>query len=120
VLPNLPARLAGVTRQKFLMRILVLSGSAAFGGCVPEPTPLSTDPVVATRELHALVPKGTSVVRTRKILTAKGFTLSRMEPTASENHLLVATSHKQNHTWIAGIVIVDGRVVAMSVSVTKG
>jgi hypothetical protein len=113
-------RLIAVTRQRYLLPLLLACGSLWIAGCMREQAVLSSDAEAATRQINRLVPKGTPVARAKKILANKGFTLSRMESAASENHLLVATYYKQNHTWVAGFVIVDGRVIATSVSVTEG
>jgi hypothetical protein len=101
------------------MRTLLVCGTLWLAGCV-EDGPLSTDPNVAARQTHQLIPKGTPESRAKRVLGSKGFTLSRLNSDSKVNHLLVATCTRPDHTWLVGVVFIDGRSVACSVAVTEG
>jgi hypothetical protein len=100
--------------------MLLACGMLLFSGCAPA-GPLSTDPVIAVRQASELIPKGTPKARATKLLQKRGFEFSRFksEPGAGTDHLLIATCTKQKYTWLVGLVIIDGRVVASSVTVSK-
>jgi hypothetical protein len=101
-----------------ILRVLLVSGSLWFAACERE-GPLSADPKIATREVTAWCPKGTSEAQAKKILRRRGFQLARLESDPAVNHLLIATCTRKNHTWLVGVVIVDAHVAACSVSVTN-
>ena len=65
-------------------------------------------------------PKGTPEARAKSILRERGFHLSRLDSDPAANQLLIGTFTQRKRTWMIGIVIIDGRVVASSVTVTEG
>jgi hypothetical protein len=81
-------------------------------------TPLSPDQKVAAREVAKLVPPGTTEARARRVLGDRGFTLSRLSTDHATNHLIIATYTKGDLMWQVGLIIVDARVAATSVTVT--
>ena len=81
--------------------------------------PFSSDPKVASHQASRLIPNGTSEARARKILQERGFHLSRLDSEPAANHLLVGTFTQRKHTWMVGVIIIDERVVACSVTVTE-
>ena len=81
--------------------------------------PLSHDERTALHQTHQLVPRGASERRARKALADRGFALSRLDAGSSSNHLLVATCTRGDTTWQVGLVIVDDKVAATSVTITK-
>jgi hypothetical protein len=86
-------------------------------GCTRD-APFSVDSRIATRQANQLLPKSTPEARAKKLLSQRGFTLSRMNSDQDKNHLLVATRTDGRHTWLVGVVIIDDRVAACSVTVT--
>lgn len=80
--------------------------------------PLSPDQKVAARQMEQLIPRGTTEARARRVLGDRGFTLSRLSTDHATNHLLIATSTKGDLMWQVGLIIVDARVAASSVTVT--
>ena len=100
------------------MGLLTVGGILVLCGCARE-GPLATDPAVATRQASELIPKGTSEARAKALLIERGFELSRLNSDDAENHLIVGMCTRQEHTWLVGVVVVRGRVVACSVTVTK-
>ena len=101
-----------------MLRLLLAFGVLSLGACARE-GPLSIDSKIATRQANVLLPKGTPEARATKILQSKGFHVSRLNSDNATNHLLVGTCTKQNHTWLVGVVIVEGRVVVCSVTIDK-
>ena len=87
-------------------------------GCEPPP-PLSTETSVATRQANKLLPRGMREEHATRILQSKGFTVSRLNSDTSANHLLVASYARDKYSWLVGVVIVEGKVVACSVTVTR-
>lgn len=81
--------------------------------------PLSHDRSIATRQIHQLLPAGTSEARARKALTDRGFHLARLNE-AGPSYLLVATYYQEEEMWQVGVVIVAGKVAATSVTVPDG
>jgi hypothetical protein len=61
--------------------------------------------------------KGMPENEASRILQRKGFQLSRLQSDPAANHLLVATCSRRQHTWLVGLVIVEHRVAACSVTV---
>lgn len=100
-------------------RLLLTVGLFALVGCDRE-GPFSVDPKIATHQASRLIPRGTSEARAKQILQQRGFHLSQLDADPAANHLLVGTLAQRKHTWLVGIVIVDGRVVACSVTITEG
>jgi len=80
--------------------------------------PLSPDQAVATRQVGVLVPRGTPEVRARKSLSDRGFALSRLSSDHASNHLTIATYTTDERMWQVGLIIVDERVAATSVTIT--
>ena len=101
-----------------LIRVLLACGTLLFGGCARD-SPLSLDSKIATRQANLLLPKGTPEARATRILQAKGFRVSRLNADTAVNHLLVGTCTKQKHTWIVGVVIIDGRVATCTVTISE-
>ena len=96
---------------------MLVCGLLWFAGC-EQPGPLSADPLIATRQVSRLVPNGTSETVAKKTLAARGFKFSQM-PRAGGDHLLLATFFQAKDTWVVGLVVVDGRVAASTVTITK-
>ena len=90
----------------------------AIAACVPKP-PLSTDPHVANRQISALLPKGTSESRAKKALVERGFTLSRMHPKEEKSYLMIGTYTAGDRIWQVGVIIVDAKVAATSVTLLE-
>jgi hypothetical protein len=80
--------------------------------------PLSTDPKIATREVNAAVPLGTSESRARNTFSARGFTFSELATEASAGRLIIGTYTTPATLWQVGFIIVDGKVAARTVAVT--
>jgi hypothetical protein len=80
--------------------------------------PLSPDQKVATRQMTELVPRGTTEARARRALRDRGFALSRLSSDHATNHLIIATYTKGDLAWQVGLIIVDAKVAATSVTVT--
>ena len=85
-------------------------------GCTREVS-FSREQRVAIRQVDTLIPRGTSETRAKKALSDRGFHLSRLKPEQETNHLLLATHTKGDITWQIGLVIVDGKVAATSVTI---
>ena len=101
------------------VRLLLIVGLFWLPACNRE-GPFSSDPNVARHQATRLIPKGTSEARAKKILQERGFYLSRLDSDpAAANHLLVGTCTQRKHTWLVGVVIIVGRAVACSVTVTE-
>ena len=100
-------------------RLLLTLGLFWTAGCDRE-GPFSIDPKIATHQASRLIPNGTSEARAKKILQRRGFHLSQLDSNPAANHLLVGTLTQRKHTWLVGVVIIDERVVACSVTVTEG
>ena len=101
-----------------VFRLLLVCGTLGLSGCTSQ-DPLSSDSKIAARQVTVLFPKGTSEARAKRIFHDKGFTLSRLDSQPAMDHLLVGTCSRGKYTWLVGVVIVEGRVVASSVTVTK-
>ena len=101
--------------RKILTVCVVFACSACTRG-----TPLSGDPQVANRQAKKLFPVGTSETQVKRILTEKGFHVSRLNPDSAANHLLVGSYGKGNQTWLVGIIIINDRVAATSVTISVG
>ena len=86
-------------------------------GCAPA-DPLAPDPQVAARQVEKLIPRGMSENRAKRLLTDRGFTLSRLSSDHASNHLIIATCTRNNRMWQVGLVIVDAHVAATSVTYT--
>lgn len=86
-------------------------------GCAPA-DPLAPDPQVAARQVEKLIPRGMPDVRAKKLLTDRGFTLSRLSADHASNHLVIAMCTRNNRMWQVGLVIVDAHVAATSVTYT--
>ena len=86
------------------------------GGCAREVS-FSRDQRAAIRQVDTFIPHGTSETRAKKALSDRGFRLSRLNPEQEANHLLLATQTKGDITWQIGLVIVDARVAATSVTI---
>ena len=99
-------------------RFAVLLACVAFLaiGCARE-GPLSPDQKIALRQVEQLIPRGTSETRARKALGDRGFQLSRLNASEAANHLLLATCTKGDRTWQVGLIIVDAKVAASTVTV---
>ena len=81
--------------------------------------PFSTDPKIAGQQARRLLPNGTSEAHAKKVLQVRGFHLSRLDSDPAANHLLVGTFTQRKYTWLVGVIIIDERVVACSVTVTE-
>ena len=100
-------------------RLLLAVGLFWLAACERE-GPFSTDPKIAGQQASRLLPNGTPEARAKKILQQRGFHLSQLDSDPAANHLLVGTLTQRNHTWLVGVVIIDERVAARSVTVTAG
>lgn len=80
--------------------------------------PLSPDQKIAAGQVAKLVPPGTTEARARRVLGDRGFTLSRLSSDHATNHLLIATCTREDHMWQVGLIIIDARVAATSVTVS--
>ena len=85
-------------------------------GCRREST-FSTDRQVAVRQVNTLIPRGASETRVKNALSARGFQLSRLNAGGEANHLLLASHTKGNITWQIGVVIVEAKVAATTVTI---
>lgn len=85
--------------------------------CAPV-EPLSRDSLVATRQIAEAIPKGAAEGRATKTLTDRGFTLSRLSSEQGANHLVVATFTTKDTMWQVGLVFVEAKVAATTVTVT--
>ena len=96
--------------------LVVATAPIIASGCTRE-DPLSRDQTVALREVHTLIPRWTSEARANKALGDRGFHLARLSHDQPTNHLLLATKTKGDITWQIGLVIVDNKVAAISVTI---
>lgn len=80
--------------------------------------PLAPDPHVATRQVEKLIPRGMTEVRAKRLLSDRGFTLSRLSSDRATNHLIIATCARGDHMWQVGLIVIDARVTATSVTFT--
>jgi hypothetical protein len=87
------------------------------GACARETT-LSADPAIATRQVNQLIPRGTSESRAMKVLSARGFQLSRPSTDQALNHLIIGSYARDDWYWQVGVVIVDAKVAATSVRIS--
>jgi hypothetical protein len=85
-------------------------------GCRREST-FSTDRQIAVRQVNTLIPRGASETRVKNALSARGFQLSRLNPDGEANHLLVASQTRGNITWQIGVIIVEAKVAATTVTI---
>ena len=85
-------------------------------GCAREVS-FSREQRTAIRQVDTLIPRGTSEIRAKKALSGRGFHLSRLKPEQETSHLLLATHTKGDITWQIGLVIIDGKVAATSVTI---
>lgn len=97
---------------------LVLPGIVLLAAGCNRAGPLSRDQDVAARQVAKLVPHGIPEARARRVLGDRGFTLSRLSSDHATNHLLIATYTKGDLMWQVGLIIVDARIAATSVTVT--
>jgi len=86
--------------------------------CGPAAGPLSADPAVAMRQVGELVPRGTSETRASKALGDRGFTVSRLSSDRAANHLVIATCTRGDRMWQVGLIVVDARIAATTVTIT--
>lgn len=105
-----------VGAQTRILRLMLASIALLVGAC-GRGGPLSGDPALATRQANALLPKGTPEKRATSILQGRGFHVSRLHSDKPANHLVIGTCTRRKQTWLVGVVIVDGRVAACSVTV---
>jgi hypothetical protein len=96
----------------------VLLVSVVFASGCSRPGPLSPDQKVATRQVGELIPRGTTEARARRVLGDRGFTLSRLSSDHATNHLLIATLTKRDLMWQVGLIVIDARIAATSVTVS--
>lgn len=101
----------------WLARWVLLVSVVFASGCSRDRS-LSPDQKVATRQMGELIPRGTTEVRARRVLGDRGFTLSRLSSDHATNHLLIATLTKGDLMWQVGLIIIDARVAATSVTVS--
>lgn len=80
--------------------------------------PLAPDQKVAAGQVAKLISPGTTEVRARRVLGDRGFTLSRLSSDHATNHLLVATCTREDLMWQVGLIIIDARVAATSVTIS--
>jgi len=97
---------------------LMLPGIAVFAAGCSRAGPFSPDQKVAARQVAELVPRGTTEARARRVLSDRGFTLSRLSSDHASNHLLIATCTKRDLMWQVGLIVIDARIAATSVTVT--
>jgi len=102
-----------------ILRLLLAGGALLSASCARQGPPLSANPTIATRQANKLLPKGTLEARATTVLQARGFHVSRLNSDTAVNHLLVGTCTHENHTWLVGVVIVNGRVAACSVTINE-
>jgi len=87
-------------------------------GCAQE-GPLSADPAVAARQVHELVPRGTSEMRATRALGDRGFAVSRLSSDQAANHLIIASCTRGDRMWQVGLIMIDARVAAITVNITE-
>ena len=110
-----PAEIALLSRP----RLAVLLGLALLcASACTRVEPLSRDQRIATRQIAEAIPKGASEGRATKTLTDRGFTLSRLSSEQGANHLVVATFTTKDTMWQVGLVLVEAKVAATTVTVT--
>ena len=102
----------------FLPIGLLLSCTIWTCGCARD-IPFSRDPKIAASQVSELVPKGASEERAKFVLHERGFEMSRLSSDHAPNHLLIGTCTKADITWQIGLVIIDHKVAASSVTVLK-
>ena len=99
-----------------LIAFLLLANLLPFSGCA-ERGPLSTDPRIATRQVTEQLPQGASVARAKNFLTRRGFQLSSLNPEANDTRLIIGTYSTKSHTWQVGLIIMNEKVAARTVTV---
>jgi hypothetical protein len=109
---------ATMNPERSWARLALVCGALLWNGCARE-APFSADTETATRQANKLLPKGTSEAHATALLKEKGFQLSRLSSEAAADHLLVATHTAQNKTWLVGVIIVNRKVVACSVTISE-
>jgi hypothetical protein len=102
--------------NNFLLGSLLVASLIALSGCA-ERGPLSTDPKIATREVTEHLPPGASESRARTFLTRRGFQLSSLSPDATDTRLIIGTFSTKHHTWQVGLIIINDKVAARTVTV---
>ena len=90
-------------------------GSLSLTGCSSE-GPLSSDQRIATRQVAELIPKGTSELSAKKALSDRGFQLSRLSSDVAGSNVTIGTFTKNEKFWQVGLIFVDGKVVASTVT----
>lgn len=95
---------------------LLLACLLPLSGC-SERGPLSTDPKIATREVTEHLPQGASESRAKAFLTRRGFQLSSLNPEATDTRLIIGTYSTKSHTWQVGLIIMNEKVAARTVTV---
>ena len=65
-----------------------------------------------------LIPKGASEGRALATLRDRGFHLSRLSPDEGSSRLVVATFTTNDTMWQVGLVLLDAKVAATSVTVS--
>jgi type IV pilus biogenesis protein CpaD/CtpE len=98
-------------------RVAVAIVTAICTGCSQQ-EPFSKEEKVAARQLSELLPKGTPEHRATKILSDRGFSLSRLSADAAADHLVLASRVVNTTYWQLGIVIVKGKVASTTVKVS--
>ncbi len=95
---------------------LLITSLLSFSGCT-ERDPLSTDPKNATREVTEHLPQGASAARAKAFLSSRGFQLSSLNPEATATQLIIGTYSTKRHTWQVGLIIINEKVAARTVTV---
>jgi|SRR5687767_7326842 hypothetical protein len=101
----------------FSCRVAVAMVAAICAGCSQQ-EPFSRDEKVAARQLSELLPKGTPEHRATKILSERGFSLSRLTADVAADHLVLASRVVNTTYWQAGVVIVKGKVASTTVKIS--
>lgn len=96
--------------------ILLIASLLSFSGCT-ERGPLSVDPKIATREVTEHLPQGASAARAKAFLSSRGFQLSSLNPEAAATRLIIGTYSTKSHTWQVGLIILNGKIAARTVTV---
>jgi hypothetical protein len=107
-----------MSRPRHLARVLLVASIVFAVGCTP-PAPFSRDPTIATRQVSKLIPKGTPEALATSKLRERGFQLSRLSSDAATNHLLIGTCTRGEVTWQVGLVIIEHKVAASTVTILK-
>ncbi len=97
---------------------VIAFGSLSLTGCLSE-GPLSVDHRIATRQVAALIPNGTSEFSAKKALSDRGFQLSRLSSDVAGSNVTIGTYTKNQKLWQVGLIFVDGKVVASTVQTPK-